>query len=104
MSITKKILMRRYIFPLIWCLLTIRFITNIVFLQFQTSVRNSLDTQPSEDTITNKQRLINNQSNNEHVHAIHDNREQVIAPVIDDERIDLNGSGEMGKPVEFNEN
>ncbi len=102
MSITKKVLIRRYIFPLMWCLPTIWFITTIIFLQYPTSVRNSFDTQSSEDTITSEQGLINNQSNNEQVHVVHDDREQVIAPVIDDERIDLNGLGEMGKPVVIN--
>jgi polypeptide N-acetylgalactosaminyltransferase len=85
-----------------WCLPTIWFITTIIFLQYPTSVRNSFDTQSSEDTITSEQGLINNQSNNEQVHVVHDDREQVIAPVIDDERIDLNGLGEMGKPVVIN--
>jgi fumarate reductase subunit C len=110
------ILNRRSIFRLTCCLPTIWFILAVIFLQFETSARDSLDDTPivSNDKPTKKyvefninpiklvKRIINLQTNNEQIHVVQDDRDQVIAPIIDDDKIDLNGLGEMGKPVEIN--
>jgi hypothetical protein len=100
-----------YLIPIIW------FIISIIFLQYHTSIRDSIDIQVPEVKITHKrieldakplddikivERKIDHQINNEENHVVHDNRKQVIAPVIDDKNIDSNEPGEMGKPVEIN--
>jgi hypothetical protein len=96
-----------FFIPLIW------FLTVVGILQFEASKRNSLDIQPYENTAITKlielnvnpvdaKKIINLESNSEQDHVVHDDRKQVIAPVIDDKKFDINGPGEMGKPVEIN--
>jgi len=104
---------RRCAFRLIFCIPLIWFIIAIIILQYDASVRNSLDKQPSEYTTTTKlielnvnpidaKKLNNSQSNSEQDHVVHDERKQVIAPVMDDKIFDFNAPGEMGQPVQIN--
>jgi polypeptide N-acetylgalactosaminyltransferase len=66
-----------------------------------THKRIELDAKPLDD-IKIVERKMDRQINNEENHVVHDNRKQLIAPVIDDKKIDSNEPGEMGKPVEIN--
>jgi hypothetical protein len=112
----------RYLFRLTFCIPVIWLITTIIFLQSDVQKNTSIDIQStaSEGNITVKlielddnpvdtikfiKKLISRQSKYELEldHVVHDNQEQIIPPVIDEKKIDLNEPGEMGKPVHINE-
>jgi hypothetical protein len=106
----------RYLFRFTLGLSVIWFLIVLIFLQLNDPTKNFSDTESYKDENINKhaefnvnprnainfvQKIFNYESNGEQSHAIHDNREQVIAPNVDDKKINLNGLGEMGKPVEI---
>ena len=83
-------IIRRYIFRLILCVPATWFFLAIIFLHYNSQIKSSLETEPSEITTTIKhvpikvvKKLIQDESLNE-------------------EKIDFNRPGEMGKGVEFN--
>ncbi|CAF3687882.1 unnamed protein product [Rotaria sordida] len=89
-----------YIF-IVWCFVF------FIFLQSNDFTRNSIDTQSSIKD-EREEVNINSYGMNNFVRKLFkkskNKQEQVIAPNIDDKKIDLNRSGEMGNKVEIDKN
>jgi hypothetical protein len=110
-----RISIRRYLFRLILCVPTVwLFISLIILLSNddsgpppphveKTTARAKYNVNPL-NALNLLKKIVKYEPKSEQPHVIHDNREQVIAPDLDEKKNDLNGPGEMGKPVIIDKN
>jgi polypeptide N-acetylgalactosaminyltransferase len=97
---------RRYILRITICIPIVWFLIAIIILQ---SSDVKIDEQASQDETTDRRRELNIYPQNlinfvKNLINYQSESEEVIALDIHDEKIDLNGPGEMGKPVEIDKN
>jgi polypeptide N-acetylgalactosaminyltransferase len=100
---------RRYILRITICIPMVWFLIAIIILQSSNVTRNSIDEQASQDETIYRRRELNIHPQNlinfvKNLINYQSESEQVIALDGHDEKIDLNGPGEMGKPVEIDKN